>query len=207
MRRVLIFKVSFVLLFLLGILAPATVSAQTEDTYIVQPGDTLRDIAAIYNSSVEAIAARNGIINTNTIRVGQVLYIPRPGSNVNATVNTYTVQHGDTLRDIAIRYNTTVSDITAINNISSNAYIYPGQTLTLPRSGVTAPQRTVNTATTTQRVIYRQTVNGYYHVQHGDTMLVIAHAFGVDAWTIARANGIYNLNRIYAGQALRIPGY
>jgi len=37
-------------------------------------------------------------------------------------------------------------------------------------------------------------------------MYGIAARYRGDAWSIARANGIYNLNWIYAGQRLLIPG-
>ena len=194
-----------VLVFGLGLTA-SIASAQAEDTYIVQPGDTLQSIARKYNSSVDAIAARNGIINTSSIRTGQVLIIPRAGSNVNATVQTYTVQRGDNLRDIALRYSTTIDAIVDVNNITASSYIYPGQELTLPSSGVVAPGQPAASPTTHVDVV-RRVVNGYYRVQYGDTLLEIAQDFGIDAWSIARANGIYNLNRIFAGQLLRIPGY
>ena len=43
-------------------------------------------------------------------------------------------------------------------------------------------------------------------MRYGDTLSGIAWRFGTDAWTLARYNGIYNLNWIYAGQWLRVPG-
>ncbi len=42
-------------------------------------------------------------------------------------------------------------------------------------------------------------------VQRGDTLASIARHYGVDMWTLARANGISNPNRIYVGQRLLIP--
>jgi LysM repeat protein len=42
-------------------------------------------------------------------------------------------------------------------------------------------------------------------VAYGETLLGIARWYGVSAWAIARANGIWNLNCIYAGQRLVIP--
>ncbi|MCK4315229.1 MAG: LysM peptidoglycan-binding domain-containing protein, partial [Anaerolineae bacterium] len=42
-------------------------------------------------------------------------------------------------------------------------------------------------------------------VQRGETLYSIARRYGVDMWTIARANGITNPNRIYVGQRLAIP--
>jgi LysM repeat protein len=44
-----------------------------------------------------------------------------------------------------------------------------------------------------------------YVVRRGDTLYSIGRMHGVDAWRLAAANGIYNLNMIYAGQCLCIP--
>ena len=42
-------------------------------------------------------------------------------------------------------------------------------------------------------------------ISPGQTMLQISRLYGVDPWAIARANGIFNLNLIYAGTTLCIP--
>ncbi len=42
-------------------------------------------------------------------------------------------------------------------------------------------------------------------VQQGQTLYSIARAYGVNLYTIAAANGIYDVTRIYAGQQLIIP--
>lgn len=46
--------------------------------YTVKRGDTLTRIAANYNTTVEALAASNGIKNPDKISVGDVLTIPAP---------------------------------------------------------------------------------------------------------------------------------
>ena len=45
----------------------------------------------------------------------------------------------------------------------------------------------------------------YHTVRYGQTLYSIARHYGVSQWAIARCNGIYNLNKIYAGQRLCIP--
>ena len=45
----------------------------------------------------------------------------------------------------------------------------------------------------------------YYVVRYGDTLDSIAWRHGLSTWSIARANGLWNPNYIYAGQVLYIP--
>ena len=55
------------------------VPTPTVITYVVQAGDVLGIIAQTYRTTVEAIAAANGITDLDLIRVGQELVIPPPG--------------------------------------------------------------------------------------------------------------------------------
>ena len=49
-----------------------TTSIQAE-TYTVKPGDTLSDIASVFNTTVDELASVNQIENKNLIKIGQVL--------------------------------------------------------------------------------------------------------------------------------------
>jgi LysM repeat protein len=92
--------------------------------YYAQRGDTLRKIAAKFNTTVDAILQVNPqITNANLIYVGQAIAIP-------ASVSTYIVQRGDTLRIIASRFGTTVDALLALNpNIWNPNLIYVGQVI------------------------------------------------------------------------------
>jgi LysM repeat protein len=173
-------------------------------TYTVQPGDNLAAIAARYNVTLEALLAINNITAGTTIRPGQVLTLPATGGQNVPVGQTYTVQRGDTLSSIASRFGTTVSALQSVNYLANLSRIYPGQVLNIPATGGQTP--TTPPTGGQPQPQYPTTYNGYYYVQYGDTLLGIASWFGVDAWTIARANGIYNLNHIYAGLPLFIPG-
>ncbi len=97
----------------------------------------------------------------------------------------HVVQRGETLSSIACRYGVNMWTIAQANGIINPNRIYVGQRLVIP-SG--RPVGTVHV------------------VRPGETLLRIALRYGVDAWAIAHANGITNLNRIYVGQRLVIPG-
>lgn len=197
--------IALIIVTLLIAMLAQPVSAQ-DRTYTVRPGDTLRVIAEFYNTTVEAIALANNIANPSRIYPGQVLTIPAPGTGVNLPQRTYTVQRGDTLASIAVRNNTTVEAIQQYNVIADPNKIAVGEVLNLPPVGGPVVQPT--TPPVQQPVpIVRRVVNGRYIVQEGDTLFAISRSFNVDAWSIARANGILNLNKIYFGQSLIIPGY
>jgi len=104
--------------------APTTPPPAGGQTYYVQKGDTLRIIAAKFNTTVDAILKFNtNITNPNVIYVGQAITLP-------GGLSTYIVQRGDTLRIIASRYGTTVENLLALNPTIKNAnLIYVGQVI------------------------------------------------------------------------------
>lgn len=105
--------------------------APPEDDFFydqVQAGDTLWGISRRYDTTVEAIAALNGIRDPNRIYVGEILKIPKAVQDST----TYTVVPGDTLWAIAVRYDTTVEAIADLNGLRNPNLIYPGELLRIP---------------------------------------------------------------------------
>ena len=45
----------------------------------------------------------------------------------------------------------------------------------------------------------------FHIVRYGDTLFALSRLYGVNPWAIARANGLFNPNIIFAGQVLCIP--
>lgn len=114
--------------------AQAMPPSPTASEYIVQPGDTIWSIAVRFNTTVEAIAVANRLINPNFIYVGQKLVIPSPGQ-APAQVSRpkiHIVRYGETLTSIAFRYRTTVEAIMRANNLPNPNFIYVGQRLVIP---------------------------------------------------------------------------
>ena len=190
------------------------VSAQEAEvtTHTVRPGDNLISIANFYDTTVEAIMIANQLTNASRLAVGDELIIPE-GDATYVPQRTYTVQPGDTLQAIASRNQTTVEAIQLYNVIANPDEIQRGEVINLPPIG--GPAETVSTAQVVgvdsgvaiPPPVVRQVVNGRYMVQQGDTLYAIGQSFGVNIFDIARANGILNLNYIWTGQSLIIPGY
>ena len=103
------------------------------DIYIVKNGDTLYSIAARYGISVDDLKNYNNL-SSNSLSVGQQLYIPtgQDASDLIGTdYDTYVVQPGDSLFSIANTYNTSVSNLRDINNLTSDTLVV-GQQLLVP---------------------------------------------------------------------------
>lgn len=99
-------------------------------TYTIQPGDTLSAIAASYGTTVDNLVALNGIENPDLIYPGNELII-NAGSTEEDVSNdvVYQVRPGDTLSEIAARYNTTVNRLAEVNDIDNPDLIYPNTIL------------------------------------------------------------------------------
>lgn len=131
--------------------------------YVVQPGDTLFSIARRHNTTVEVMIRLNGLTNPDVLAAGQVLVVPGGGTAptnapsptatpANQTI-AHTVQRGETLNQIALRYGTTYQQIALLNGLPNPDLIYPGQVLII-RQGTTPPPTTataipITTAPTT----------------------------------------------------------
>ncbi len=132
-------------------------------TYRVKEGDTLTALAVAFNLSVAELRDINQLENDN-LRIGQVLYLTSDGIHANTAI----VQPGDTLTDLAQRFNTSVEALQIANNLA-NTRIFPGQRLSLPSDADTVPDT--------------------YVVRSGDTLYDIAVAFNMTTdQLIARNN-------------------
>ncbi len=110
----------------------AAVPTGAEITYTVQPGDRLFRIALRFGVDYLALAAYNNIVNPNLIYPGQVLRIPGTGQPPTQNEILYTVQPGDNLFRIALRYNMNYLYLASYNGIANPHHIRVGQVIRIP---------------------------------------------------------------------------
>jgi lipoprotein-anchoring transpeptidase ErfK/SrfK len=105
----------------------------------------------------------------------------------------HTVQPGENLFRIGLRYGVTVKTLAAANGLRNPSHIYVGQRLVIPTGGNPAAPGTFPSS-------------GVHVVQRGQNLYRIARRYGLTTYALAAANGIANVNRVYVGQRLVIPG-
>jgi len=114
----------------------------------VRCGETLFSIGRLYNVSPYAISSANSLVDPDMIYVGQCLCIPSgpayPGCTTGACwpcacpgswTCTYTVQYGDNLYRIALRYGVSMWDLARYNGIWDLNFVWVGQRLYVPCCG------------------------------------------------------------------------
>lgn len=151
------------------------------------------------------------------------------------TTATYTVSKGDTLSSIALKYDTTVTDLKTLNNLTSDT-IYIDQVLKIPntsnvlytvKSGDTLYSIAKNFNTTVENIKELNNLTSdllqinqilnitsevdtpaeiSYTVEKGDTLYSIAKKYSTTVADIERLNGLTS-NILSIGQILQIPTY
>ena len=156
-------------------------SGQGGNYYTVKSGDSLWSIANKYNTTVNELKSLNNL-SSNILQVGQILVLPSSTNDDNSG-NTYTVKSGDSLWSIANKYNTTVSNLKSLNNLSSDV-LQIGQVLNVPSSSVSA--------------------GNTYTVKSGDSLWNIANRYGI---SVAELKNLNNLSSdvLQIGQVLNVP--
>lgn len=89
---------------------PQPASVKVGETHVIKEGDTLYAIATDYNTTVAKLKSLNPEIDVNALQIGGVLVI-----NPTAKAVDYKIVKGDTLWEIASKFDTTVDKLKALN--------------------------------------------------------------------------------------------
>ncbi len=119
--------------------------------------------------------------------------------------STYTVGKGDTLYSISRKYQLTVAELRAANNLSENDVLKAGQKLTIPEAdiGTAAALSTSNSGSAKSTSATKTKV---YTVAKGDTLYGIARKNGMTVPELLSLNNLDSSVVIKVGQKLKIRG-
>ena len=102
-------------------------------TYIVQPGDTLYEIALRFGITLEDLQAANDISDPSLLAVGQALIIPGL-EGIQGVLTTQTVALGDTWRGLRRQYQLRADTLARLNHLASPTELYVGAALIVPQN-------------------------------------------------------------------------
>lgn len=108
------------------------------DIHVIQPGDTVWELARQYGVSPERIISDNRLINPRNLVVGQALLILQPET-------VYTIRPGDTLASIAAQFGVPVITLYQNNpELTTTPVLQPGRAITIRFAGGKVRTITVN---------------------------------------------------------------
>lgn len=137
------------------------------NTYKIKEGDTLENISSQYGIDIEKIAAANGLDIGGELRIESELIIPEGNKDY---FEIYTIKKGDTIYEIARRYNINPELLAGLNGLNNTDYIYPDQVIMIPKAGYS-----------------------YYITKSGDTIDSVANIFGVSRDKLMNENEVMYL--------------
>lgn len=155
---------------------------------MVKSGDSLYKIANDNNISLNKLIEYNNLSSTN-LSVGQQILIPIISTEIPSNYTNYTVKSGDSLYQIALKFNTSVNAIKQLNNLSTNN-LSIGQVLKIPSSNV---QEDIPSTSYIE-----------YIVKSGDSLYSIGNKYSLSVNEIKEFNNL-NSNLLNVGQIIRIP--
>lgn len=128
--------------------------------YQIMSDDTLENVSRMFETDVQTLERLNGI---NSIMPGQMLVVPQISSST--FFDTYIIEKGDNLYNIAKKYSTDLETLQYLNGLEADDYIYPGQKIMIPKKNV-----------------------GMYIVNENETLNSVSKKLGVSVEDLIKSN-------------------
>ena len=160
-------------------------------SHVIESGDSLWALALKYDTEVRIIKQIN-YLSDDLLSIGSTLLIPlsKTKSNTFIPYEMHIVSEGDTLWDIAKKYNLGVSDLANMNSINENSYLQLGQQLTIGNKNI-------------HRNIESKKRTILYSIKQGDNLYKISELFDVTVKSIKEINDFED-DALMPGQIIKI---
>jgi membrane-bound lytic murein transglycosylase D len=181
--------------------APANAPALAT-TYVVRAGDTVSQIAERHSLSSAKLRELNQL-KSDQLRPGQELRVAagsaktpaRATTSASPTTAVYVTQAGDTVSQIAERYDMTSQELRDLNNLTSDRVIVGQKLKVLTAAAITPAALTGPHG--------RATGSDLYEVVPGDVLSLIAERHNLTTAELRALNGLSD-DRIHSGQKLKV---
>ena len=157
----------------------------------VVSGDSLWNLAKKYDTEIQIIKKIN-YLEKDLLSIDDTLLIPLSSMQSNNFIpyEMHIVSEGDTLWDIAEKYNIELAYLININSLDKNAYLQLGQQLTIGNKNI-------------HRNIESKKRTILYSVKQGDNLYKISDLFDVSIESIKEINE-FQSNQLMPGQIIKI---
>ncbi len=179
-------------------------------SHTVAKGQSLYSIASMYHVPVSEIVRLNPGSDTQ-IRAGQVLKIPQAAAPESGQQQFHTIQPGETLYQLTVRYNITAQAICAANPGLSASNFRAGQVVCIPPAGdtisavpTTAPAP-VQPAPEAPAASPRKDWKTMHKVERKETIFSISQQYGITQEELIAANPELRGGKLKKGTFLFIP--
>ena len=152
------------------------------EVHVVELGDTLFNIARLYNTTVAQLRALNGIEGRLDLPVGRSIIAPKVDQSI---LERYIVQSGDSLYSIAKRFNVSLLALQALNQLADIRDIRVDQAILVPK--------------------LEQATLAVHVVQLGDTLEKIAQQYETTVELLQSLNGIADPSLIVLDESILVP--
>lgn len=178
-------------------------SSGPEATYTVKAGDTLSKIAQSHKVAVADLQKLNKIPSNGHIQVGQVLKLGVPAQTAPTGPRYHEVKPGEYPSVIASLYGLSTRDLLALNSLTPQSVIRPGDRLVVSGTVAVAESGGGNTTAKTAQEPARP-ASIQHKVAAGETAGAIAGRYGVKISDLLAWNNLTPKSILRVGQTLTI---
>ena len=177
-------------------------------THTVTPGESLYSIATMYNVSVDEIVDLNPGSEI-ILRSGSVLKIPQKNV-VEQKKLFHTIQQGETLYKLTVKYGITASEICNANPGLSADHFKVGQVIVIPtssadNSSILAKNKTKSPNVVSPKSKQEKSYREMHRVEKKETIFSISKLYNISEQELVDANPELKDGKLKKGMFLRIP--
>lgn len=136
-------------------------TTDTISVYEVKKGDTIEEIAKLFNVSVNTIMWANNLTSRAVTKGTTLIILPITGIK-------HSVKKGDTIASVARKYNADAGDVASYNGVSVGATLTIGDTILVPEGEIEVIQPKVAVKSKSSKIVRTKVLDVFSYSAPGD---------------------------------------